>query len=712
MPAAHAPDTADSARTPICDIPLQSRAAVVRPATYREADNSLEVVWTTGSRRRMYDWSTGRVVEEELVVTPDAVDMSRFQAGTVQVIDGHDTYSGVSAILGIALDGRIEAGQGLSRIALSTDPNKAGPVGDIRAGIIRAMSFGYSVQRYERTLAEARTDGGGCDLLRATRWTPHELTFCAVGADPNAAPRSADEAELQRRSQPAQALLPCEFVALPSDFTPAAGTRAATTSQESAMPHPTDPVIVTAPGGATASPDAAQRAASPVAAVTPADPAQDAAIQSARQAELQRSADITDLCQRHAVPHLAAGLIRSAVSLDAARSSVLEELARRDAAGGGHRNARVETVRDEGETRLRGMEEAIMSRVDGRAQLTDNGRQFRGMSLLELGRDMLEAAGVNTRGMDRMTLATRMLTVRSAPGMHTTSDFSSLMANVANRRLRAGYDESAGTYTRWARRAPNAPDFKSMSVVQVSSVPDLMKVNEAGEFKYGSLSDGAESYALVTYGRIVSLSRQAIVNDDLRAFDRLVAGFGAASARLENRTVYAQLTANAALSDGTALFHANHSNLGTGAGSALGFDSLSAGRKAMRLQKGKQSEELNIAPSYLIVPQALEQTAWQLTSPNYTPTAQSGISEFRAGGRAALEPIAEAVLDAASSTAWYLAASNGQVDTVEYCYLDGAEGPVIESEMGFEVDGVCFRARLDFAAKAIDHRGLYKAAGA
>lgn len=694
-------------RAPVCEIPLQSRAAVVRPATYREADNSLEVVWTTGSRRRMFDWSTGRVVEEELVVTPDAVDMSRFEAGTVQVIDGHDTYSGVSAILGIALDGRIEAGQGISRIALSTDPNKAGPVGDIRAGIIRAMSFGYSVQRYERTLAEARTDGGNCDLLRATRWTPHELTFCAVGADPNAAPRSADEAALQRRSQPAQALLPCEFVAPPSDFAPAAGTRAATTTQEFAMPHPTDSVNDTAQGGATASPDTAERSSVPAAVSGQAH-----AVEQARQAELQRSADITDLCQRHAVPHLAAGLIRSAVSLDAARSSVLEELARRDAAGGGHRNARIETVRDEGETRLRGMEEAIMSRVDGRAQLTDNGRQFRGMSLLELGREMLESAGVNTRGMDRMTLATRMLTVRSAPGMHTTSDFSALMANVANRRLRAGYDESAGTYTRWARRAPNAPDFKSMSVVQVSAIPDLMKVNEAGEFKYGAISDGAESYALVTYGRIVSLSRQAIVNDDLRAFDRLVAGFGAASARLENRTVYAQLTANAALSDGVALFHANHANLGTGGSSALSYDSLSAGRKAMRLQKGLQGEELNIAPSYLIVPQALEQTAWQLTSPNYTPTAQSGISEFRAGGRAALEPIAEAVLDAASSTAWYLAASNGQVDTVEYCYLDGAEGPVIESEMGFEVDGVSFRARLDFAAKAIDHRGLYKAAGA
>jgi hypothetical protein len=49
---------------------------------------------------------------------------------------------------------------------------------------------------------------------------------------------------------------------------------------------------------------------------------------------------------------------------------------------------------------------------------------------------------------------------------------------------------------------------------------------------------------------------------------------------------------------------------------------------------------------------------------------------------------------------------------VEYCYLDGEEGPVIETENGFEVDGVSYKCRLDFAAKPIDHRGLHKANGA
>jgi len=671
------------------DMPVQTRGAVLVPSTWRESDNSIEVTWTTGARRRAYDWYDDQVYEEELAVTPEAVDMTRFDAGTVQVIDSHKVYSGVSAILGIATSASIVDGEGRARIAFSTDPAKAGVVGDIKAGIIRAMSFGYSVERYEITRAQDRTDGVNLPLYRAVRWTPAEITFCPVGADPHAAPR-ADAVE-HTRSQP-QHGVPCQFV-VRSPISPS--------QQEQSMPQAN-----TAAGAATAAADTSTAVGAPGTA------AADDAAQRAVADAVQRSADITELCTRHNLGHLATDLIRSGASVDQAKGKVLDELARRDSAAGGHTNVRIETVRDEAQTRMDGMQEALHTRVDAKAKLTDNGRRFRGMTLLELGRDMLEAAGHSTRGLEKMTLATRMLQFRSGVGMHSTSDFGNLLANVATKRLRNSYEENPGTYTRWARRAPNAPDFKSMSVVQMAAAPDLLQVNEHGEFKYGAMKDGAESYGLITYGRMVSLTRQAIINDDLRAFDRLITAFGASAARLENRLVYAQLTANAALSDTVALFHSTHANLGSGGGSALQFSSLTAGRTAMRLQKGLQGEELNLAPSALIVPAALEQTAYQLTSSQYTPATKAEVNEFRQGGRTSVDPIVEPILDANSSTAWYLAANNSQVDTVEYCWLDGAEGPVVESEMGFEVDGVTFKCREDFAAKVIDFRGLYKSAGA
>jgi phage tail protein X len=257
-----------------------------------------------------------------------------------------------------------------------------------------------------------------------------------------------------------------------------------------------------------------------------------------------------------------------------------------------------------------------------------------------------------------------------------------------------------------------------MTVVNLSGAPDLLQVNEHGEFKYGAMSDGKETYSMLTYGRIVSLTRQAIINDDLRGFDRLVGAFGNSAARLENRVVYAILTANAALADTGALFNATavttaggHANL-TSTGTAISVDSLGVGRRTMRLQKGLQSEELNLTPSFLIVPAAIENVAYQYTSANYVPATPGNVNEFRAGGRTALEPVVESILDANSATAWYLAANNSQIDTVEYCWLQGSAGPVIESEMGFEVDGISYKCRLDFAAKAIDFRGLYKNNGA
>jgi phage major head subunit gpT-like protein/phage head maturation protease len=674
---------------PVMDVQL--RAAQLQPATFNEGDNSIDCVWTTGSRRRAYDWYNDTLFEEELDVSPDAVDMSRFDAGAVQVLDSHQTYGGVGAILGIASRGAVADGQGTATISLSRDPAKAGVVGDIKAGVIRAMSFGYSVQKYEITRAQDRTDGINLPLYRAVRWTPQELSFVPVPADPNAGTRSAGDA--LTRSEPKHAV-PCEFI-----------YRAEAQIQESNMTE--------AERAAAAAADEAKRQQDARDAAARAEQA----IADARAEQVKRAADIAELCSRHGATHLVAGLVRDGKTVEQASAVVLEDIARRDAAGGGHQNSRVVKVGDEAETRMQGMEEALHARVNAKAKLGDHGRQFRGMSLLEMGRDWLEYRGVNTRGLDRMQLAGKILTYRSG-GSLTTSDFASLLANVMNKRLRQGYEENPSSYSMWARRAPNAPDFKSMQVTQLGAAPDLLQTNEHGEFKYGSMTDGKETYSMLTYGRIVSLSRQAVINDDLRGFDRLISAFGFSAARLENRTVYAILTANAALSDTGNLFNSTavttaggHANL-TGSGTVISVANLAIARAAMRVQKGLQSEELNIAPRYLIVPAALEQIAYQFTSNQYVPALAASINEFRAGGRTSLEPVVEAILDANSATAWYLAADTGQIDTVEYCYLDGAEGPVIESELGFEVDGISYKCRLDFAAKAIDFRGLYKNPGA
>lgn len=237
----------------------------------------------------------------------------------------------------------------------------------------------------------------------------------------------------------------------------------------------------------------------------------------------------------------------------------------------------------------------------------------------------------------------------------------------------------------------------------------LLEVGESGEFKRGTLGESKESYKVKTYGRVVAITRQTLINDDLDAFTRIPAMYGNSIAQLESDVVWGIITANPAMADGNALFHTTHKNL-AGTGAALDVSSVGAARAAMAKQTGLDKKTvLNIRPAFLIVPASLELKAEQLVAQNLVPAATSSVvpQSIRT-----LAPISEPRLDAASETAWYLAASPNQIDTIEYAYLEGQQGAYIETRNGFDVDGVEIKCRLDFGAKAIDWRGLYKNPGA
>ncbi|MGP1693217.1 MAG: phage major capsid protein [Giesbergeria sp.] len=427
-------------------------------------------------------------------------------------------------------------------------------------------------------------------------------------------------------------------------------------------------------------------------------------------ADANRAADVLALCQRHGAAELAHGLISRNATVDQARAAILDRMDAADQSRRGGSVVSVQTVRDEHDTRMRGMEEAIMHRMDPRAALTDLGRNYRGLSLVEMAREALEGLGVSTRGLSRNEIATRAFQVR-ATGYHTTGDFPSLLGGVGARRLRAAYELAPTTFQLWARRASNLPDFRITNVLAVGGAPELKKLNEAGEYTYGTISEDATGYRAFSYGRAIAMTRQLFVNDDLGAFDRLLQRFGESARRLENRLVYDQITRNPTMQDGTALFHASHGNL-LAATSTLTLDNMGKVRGLMRKQKDFDGKtQLNLAPAYLIVPSDLEQSAYQFTSSNYAPATMADVNEFRAGGRTAVEPIVEPLLDEVSTAAWYMAARSGQIDTVEYAYVDGSEGVRTETFASEDIDGVKVRATLDFAAKVIDWRGVVKANG-
>ncbi|KJV10750.1 hypothetical protein VZ95_02860 [Elstera litoralis] len=184
--------------------------------------------------------------------------------------------------------------------------------------------------------------------------------------------------------------------------------------------------------------------------------------------------------------------------------------------------------------------------------------------------------------------------------------------------------------------------------------------------------------------------------------------FAAAAAMTEGNLVWALITGNPVMADGVALFHASHNNL-AGAGAAPDVASLSAMRKAIRMQKSLGGNEMNLAASLILAPPSLETGLEQLLAPlaRYLPATTDEVNPF--AGK--FETVIESRLETASATAWYGMVSPNTIDTIEVAYLNGQQGLYTESRVGFDVDGMEMKARLDIGASVIDFRGFYKNPG-
>ncbi|CAH1657140.1 ATP-dependent Clp protease proteolytic subunit [Hyphomicrobiales bacterium] len=665
------------------ELPRQVRGAEVRAQSFNEEANTIDIVWTTGARVRRYSWSDGPY-DEELEVSASAVRLERLNAGA-PFLNTHDSWS-LENVIGNVVPGtaRIENGLGVAKVQLSKREDAAGIVQDIRDGVIRNISVGYRIHR----VLKEESDDTQPALFRVTDWEPLEISAVPIPADPGAQIRSDVGTNTVIIERSGASL---EGASMADQNTAAEATRGNDT--------PAAPVVEQR--------DTAAEQARIDAAVAER-------VEQAISDEAERVAKITELAARARMPEFGAEHVRKRTSLANFRVALLDAIADRD---DGETAPRASVGEEHHEKRAALMQSALLHRADPAAPLADGAREYRGFSLMDMAREALEVRGTRTRGMSRNEIAGAALAQRSGYG--STSDFPIILGNVVNTTLRAGY-EAAGQTFRPLVREVTVSDFKAVNRAQLGEGPAFDKVNESGEYKRGSLAEGKESYKIATYGKVIAITRQVIINDDMNAFGRIPQLMGGAAAQLESDLVWAQILGNPTMGDGTALFHANHGNLPTAA--AFDIAALGLARAAMAKQTGLDGKTvLNIRPVYLIVPVALETTAEQKLKSVFYPETSAGVAT---NSMKKLEIITEARLDngiakgaatqsniAGSATAWYLAASPAQIDTVELAYLEGNRGLYIESRQGFDVDGLEVKARLDVGAKTMEHRGLLKNAG-
>lgn len=348
-------------------------------------------------------------------------------------------------------------------------------------------------------------------------------------------------------------------------------------------------------------------------------------------------------------------------------------------------------TRDEVDTRREAVTNALMHRVfPDRVELKPEAREWRGLTLLEIGRELLRRRGERVEGMARLEIATAMF---SRAGLNTTSDFPIILEGVISRTLRTSYNVYPQTFKAFSKRV-TALDFRDMNRIQVGEVGDLKKINEHGEYQSTTLGEGREKYRIATYGRIIGITREVIINDDLGVFTNMAQKFGNAVARLESRTVWNILIDNVKMSsDRVPLFDAKHGNLGTAA--ALSPTSANEARSLMAKHRDIDGVDvLDIRPKFLLHAPEMAFDIAQLFG-SFQPTR---ITDIVPDYVRSLTPIEEGRLSAVNGgKAWFLVADPNQIDTIEYAYLENNEGPYTETEQGFDIDGMRVKVRQDLA---------------
>lgn len=661
---------------------MSVRLAALKPSTFDVKENSVKAIATTEKPVKVFDWESYDYVDE--VLRTDGVILP--ESGKVPLLDAHNRHS-VDSVLGSALDFKIldalESGCNYKAIDATVIYSHTKTAMDAaqktREGHLTDFSIGYNV--LERTkVNEGETLRIGDDIYKGpvsvvTKWELKELSATPIGADVYAKARS-ENIILDKKSD----------VKITNKIgekkTMATEERQETVENSNRIESQADNQRQETQG-------------QEISKAVKIDIEQ--MRQDAIRAERARVQEIQQRCSVAGLPDSAVkSFIDKGLSVEEASNEIFKRLESNSKAVGANR---FEVVVD-AQTKFRN---AAIDGISFRAGIknvekpAEGYEDFRGRSLLRIAEECLNVAGSNTKGMRNIDIAGAALGFQTRGVAASTSDFPLILSAVANKKMLKAYTEASVTWDAFCN-VVDAQDFKPMKGFDVSALPTLELINENGEYKNVGMSEIGESYSIKTYGNMFNLSRQMVINDDLRVFLKIPAMFGAASKRTINNHVYALLYSNPTLSDGSDLFLEARGNLVTASGtkSTPNAASLAEGRRLMRNFKDiGANTALNLTPKYLVAGSKHETNIDIILASAALPTAEmsSGVVN---PWQNRLIPVIDAVQDNYDADAWYLFPDKTAADTIEVAFLDGVQAPYLEDMVDFDTDGIKYKCRIDF----------------
>lgn len=676
-----------------------TRGATVVPNTYNADQHTVELVLSTGARVRRYGYF------EEILMDAAAADLSRVASGNVKILNSHNAWD-IKAILGTLLNARFENGQLVGVMKFGETPNAVEAEGMVARGELTGISIGYQVALWRAVeIIVDPASGVEITVWRADEWTLLEASYVSVPADPNAGVRSAVS------SQPGN---------------PSAETRG--TQEEQDMLTRNAPAVVP-----PANPNPASPAAPVARAAEPAAPAAPAAAEPVLAASVSRfngpdALAFVALGRDMGVEARASELVaqngRGEVGVDTCRSELLRAAAERQAANVSHvRNGGIVVVDDARDKWMRGAGNSIIQR----AGLTDilsraaqmrgekidlDPGEFRGIRNVELARMSLENMGVRIDTYNRERIIELGFT-STRGGAQSSSDFAVLLESVMHKVLQAAYIITPDTWSRFCGKG-SVVDFRPHPRYLRGTFGTLDSLTENGEFKNKPIPDGAkESISAKTKGNIVALTRRAMVNDDLGAFNNITLDLGRAAKLSIEVDVYALLAlasgAGPTMNDGKAMFHDDHKNIATTAAvpSVAAFDAI---RVLMAQQKDVSGNEfIDVRPAVWLGPVTFGGLARVVNGAQYDPDTASKLQRPNI-----VNGLFKDVIDTPrlAGTRWYAFADPVTHPAIEVVFLDGVQEPKLEQQDGWRSDGSEWKVVLDYGVGGTNWRAAATNAGA
>lgn len=588
--------------------------------------------------------------------SPDSIDMARLQDGAPVLLD-HDPTKQIGVVEGATSDGkRLQATIRFSRSALGEEVLQ-----DIVDGIRKNVSIGYRIE----DLIETEKD-----TYKATRWSPLEVTVTSVPADNTVGFGRSEDHSFN-----------------PLDLITQRSTAMSEPSENQVPAEETAPVIPSEPVEAPVN-------------------AEDIAAR-AMVMERKRIAAINEFGAR---AHIDADTIQRFINNGTPADEASKEFIRMWSSKvdeSATASSRIEIGTDEQDKRVARASDALLARAGVlKGKEADEARQgnpYLHSKLFDIAKESAERSGFSTAGKDPLHIVRGAIT-------QGTSDFPVILENTMHKTLLSAYNAAADTWSQFSSIG-TVSDFRDWKRIYTGSISSLDTVGELGEFTNKAIPDGqAEHIAVTTKGNIVTISRQAIINDDLSYFVRVTQMLGRAAARSIERDVYALLAANPTMDDGNALFSAAHGNYDN-SGNAIGISSLVAARIAMKSQMDLSGNDYigDIEPALLLCPIAKGQLARETILSVYDPETSNKLQR-----RNDAYNIVSTIIDTPrlSGNGWYVFADPTNHPVIEVAFLNGNRAPYLETEQGFDVDGVRYKVRLDYGVGAVGYQGAFHNVGA